>query len=50
VLKFHSNSQRMKQHYSSSQKNTVTLTDGKKWVIEELVSHVQNDGPGGDMF
>lgn len=47
VLKFHPHSKRMKQHYSSSQKNTVTLTNGKKWFIEELVSPVENDGPGG---
>jgi len=47
VLKFHLNSQKMRQHYSSSQKNTVTLTNGKKWFIEELVSPVENDGPGG---
>ena len=47
VLKFHPNSEKMRRHYSSSQKHTVTLTNGKKWFIEELVSPVENDGPGG---
>jgi len=47
VLKFHLNSKKRRQHYSSSQKNTVTLTNGKKWFIEELSPPVENDGPGG---
>jgi len=48
VLKFHSNSKRMKQYYGSSQKKTTEiLTNGKKRVTEVRVPPVEVNGPGG---